>query len=117
MRGLLRLALVLSALAAAAGSARGDRRSAMSTREGSFELFGTSVCFGEGRCDVQLARSLLDDFRSTPEPKAKVWHVLGLSFCTEPHATGPACDVVWVPPMSTALAWSEIRMGMLPSSF
>ena len=114
MRGLLRLALVLSALGAWAGSARGDHP-AMSTREGSFELFGTSVCFGE-KCDVQLGRSLLDGYRATPEPRAKVWHVLGLSFCTEPHATGPACDVVWVPPMSTALAWSEIRMGTLPGS-
>ena len=112
MRALLRLALVLVPLLAMPALAK--PRPAMSSRDASFELFGTSVCL-TASCDVQLTPNLLADFKPFSEtPRAKVWRFLGLTFCSEQHDTGPACDIVWTPPMSTALAWQSIRMGVLP---
>jgi hypothetical protein len=113
MRVSLGLALVLFALAPALA----DEHAAMSRNRSSFELFGRSVCFdGAGkRCDVQLQRNLLETPAPSDAARRKVWRVLGVTFCPEPTATGPACDVVWTPPASTALAWQEIRMGVLPT--
>jgi hypothetical protein len=116
MRTPLRLALAF-VLTAVAAPSRADERPAMSTQESSFELFGTSVCFAEtgARCDLQLPANLLSRVpvaSDTATPRA--WRFLGLTFCSELQPTGPACDVVYVPPESTAVAWRDIRMGVAP---
>src|SRR5262245_23305397 len=111
----LRLALLILLFGAAAHA---DERAAMSTQGSSFELFGRKVCYVENgaRCDVALVPNLLASVPAASEVKAKVWRFLGINFCSEPRELGPACDVVWVPPTSPAVAWRDIRMGVLPGS-
>jgi hypothetical protein len=114
MRGSLGLALVLVAFAPALA----DEHAAMSRDRSSFELFGRSVCFeGAGkRCDVQLGRNLLETPAYSEGARRKVWRLYGVTFCAQPEATGPACDVIWTPPLSTAVAWQNIRAGVVPGS-
>jgi hypothetical protein len=112
----MRVSLGLALVLLMAAPALADERAPMSRDRQSFELFGRSVCFEGGgkRCDVQLGRGLLETPAPADGARRKVWRLLGVTFCAEPQATGPACDMAWVPPTSTALAWQNIRMGILP---
>ncbi len=117
MRKMLALAPVLFLLAAPATAfATGGDRPAMTAGTSSFELFGTKFCFGPAQgCDVTFAPQDEMEAELTMAAPSDGRHVVsffGVTFCGEPHATGPACDVAWVPPAPYA-PWRdqpEIRL-------
>lgn len=117
MRKSLALAPVLLLLAAPATAfATVGDRPAMTAGPSSFELFGTRFCFGPAQgCDVTFAAAQEIEPEATVVSSGDGRHVVsffGLTFCGEPHATGPACDVAWVPPLPYA-PWRdqpEIRL-------
>ncbi len=74
-----------------------------------FELFGTSFCYlgtqPSTGCDIPLPERFSMVVSPPPDTVRRI-KIFGISFCSELRPTGPACDVVWVPPEPMS-AWRD----------
>jgi hypothetical protein len=86
-------------------SARADTRAPLTRSDQAFELFGTSFCYQPG-CDVKLPEPAMTIAPPAIEHPARMT-IYGITFCAHPDPTGPACDVVWMPPIPAA-PWRDM---------